>query len=135
MVDTQMRLAVAAILGAVVAAALSAATVQWLWSTSSDTAGATGFLSVTATALLTLAGAILGGFGAAWATMPRWTFFFMLGLFIVAAALKWILDPSRIAGPSTLSTAFLAGSLVVGRVLGRLVGVRGRDRSTATTAD
>jgi len=133
--DTQMRVAAAAILGAVVAAALSAAAFQWLWSTSSDTAGAKGFLAETATVLLTLAGAILGGLGAAWATMPRRGFFAVLGLFILAAAGQWILNRSRIAPPGTLSSAFPLGSLVVGRVLGWLVGVRGRNRSTATTAD
>jgi len=87
-----MRVAAAAILEAVVAAALSAAAFQWLWSTSSDTAGAKGFLAETATVLLTLAGAILGGLGAAWATMPRRVFFAVLGLFILAAAVQWILN-------------------------------------------
>jgi hypothetical protein len=135
MVDTQMRVALPVILGAVVAAALSATAYQWLWNTSSDTAGAKGILNVTATVLVTVTGAILGGFGAAWATMPRRAFFFFLGLFILAAALKWIWDPSSLGGPNTLSTAFPAGSLLVGRVLGWLVGARGRNRSTATTAD
>jgi len=87
-----MRVAAAAILEAVVAAALSAAAFQWLWSTSSDRLGAKGFMAETATVLLALAGAILGGLGAAWATMPRRVFFAVLGLFILAAAVQWILN-------------------------------------------
>ena len=130
-----MRVAAAAILGAVVAAALSAAAFQWLWSTSSDMAGAKGFMAETATVLLTLAGAIFGGVGAACATMSRRGFFAVLGLFILAAAGQWILNGSRIAPQGTLVAAFPMGSLVVGRVLGWLVGVRGGNRSTATTAD
>jgi hypothetical protein len=130
-----MRVAAAVILGALLAAALSAAAFQWLWNISSDTAGANGFLPETAAVLLTLAAAVLGGFGAAWATMPPRAFLALLGLFILAAALKWIMDPSRIGGNSTLNSAFVAGSLVVGRALGWLVGVRGRNPSTATTAD
>ncbi len=120
-----MRVAAAAILGAMVAAALSAAAFHWLWSTSSDTAGAKGLMAETATVLLALAGAILGGLGAAWATMLRRVFFAVLGLFILAAAGQWILNRSGIAGNGTLTTAFPMGSLIVGRVLGWLVGVRG----------
>jgi len=130
-----MRVAAAAILGAVVAAALSAAAFQWLWSISSDNLGAKGFMAETATVLLTLAGAILGGFGAAWATMSRRVFFALLGLFILAAAADWISNRSPIGRKGTFQTFFLMGPLVVGRVLGWLVGVRGRNRSTATTAD
>ncbi len=89
----------------------------------------------TATVLMTLAGAILGGLGAAWATMPRRGFFAVLGLFILAAAGHWIMHRSRMFHWSILRIAFPMGSLVVGRVLGWLVGVRGRNRSTATTAD
>jgi hypothetical protein len=130
-----MRVAAAAILGAVVAAALSAAAFQWLLSASIGTAGAKGFLAETATVLLTLAGAILGGLGAAWATMPRRAFFVWLGLFILAAAGQWIFNPSHTRLSGTLKVAFPMGSLLVGRVLGWLVGVRGRNRSTVTTAD
>jgi hypothetical protein len=130
-----MRLDAAAMLGAAVAAALSAAAFQWFWSTSSDTAGAEGVLGETATVLVALAWAILGGLGAVWATMPRRAFFALLGLFILAAAVQWILNPSRLTHGVTLRIAFPLGSVVVGRVLGWLVGVRGRNRSTATTAD
>ena len=130
----QMRVAAAAILGAVVAAALSAGAFQWLWSTSRDTAGAQGFLAEAGTILVTLAGAILGGLGAAWATMPRRAFFAFLGLFILVAAGYGLVNGSRMT-LSSLECAFALGSLLVGRVLGWLVGVRGRNRSTATTVE
>jgi hypothetical protein len=97
-----MRVAVAAILGAVVAAALSAAAIQWLWTISGGPAGGKGFLAETGIVLLTLAGAILGGLGAAWFTMPRRGFFALLGLFILAAAGHWLLNPSPMSRRPTL---------------------------------
>jgi hypothetical protein len=129
-----MRVAAAAILGAVVAAALSAAAFQWFWSIY-GTAGAGGFLAETATVLVALAGVIIGGLGAAWATMPRRAFFIALGVFILTAAAQWRFYPSGSVSWGFLKIIFPLGSLVVGRVLGWLVGVRGRNRSTATTAD
>jgi len=132
-----MRVAAAAILGAVVAAALSAAAYQWRWSTSIEPS-ATGFIAESGTILVTLAGAILGGVGAAWGTMPRRSFFVVLGLFILAVAGNLVWPRSRLVPSRSfvlLQIAFPLGSLVVGRVLGWLVGVRGPKRSTATTAD
>jgi hypothetical protein len=53
----------------------------------------------------------------------------------VVAAAHRKLSGSRLVYGGTLRVAFPLGSLVVGRVLGWLVGVRGRNRSPTITAD